>query len=187
MPGMVKTDRGQGRRYGRGRPAARHHRGDENGERARAERKATVKLIPVKEGESLGRRRCHHGIRVRAAHVRRIGRRRLRRGVNGRFASKEGKGARPDDLMWQTPEGIAVKPLYTSTIWIASTISITCRVKRLTFAVRRRRCMPGAPGPSANMPAFRPPKTATRSTAEGAGRRSKGLVRRVRSRHPSRL
>lgn len=30
------------------------------------------------------------------------------------LASKERKGASPDDLLWQTPEGIAVKPLYTA-------------------------------------------------------------------------
>ncbi len=29
------------------------------------------------------------------------------------LASKEMKGGNPDDLVWQTPEGIAVKPLYT--------------------------------------------------------------------------
>ena len=28
-------------------------------------------------------------------------------------ATKEGKGRSPDDLIWKTPEGIAVKPLYT--------------------------------------------------------------------------
>ena len=30
------------------------------------------------------------------------------------LATKEGKGRSPDDLTWQTPEGIAVKPVYTS-------------------------------------------------------------------------
>ena len=30
------------------------------------------------------------------------------------LASKELKGADPDGLVWQTPEGIAVKPLYTA-------------------------------------------------------------------------
>lgn len=30
------------------------------------------------------------------------------------LAAKEGKGAGADDLVWQTPEGIAVKPLYTA-------------------------------------------------------------------------
>ena len=30
------------------------------------------------------------------------------------LAAKELKGADPDDLNWQTPEGIAVKPLYTA-------------------------------------------------------------------------
>ena len=30
------------------------------------------------------------------------------------LATKEGKGRSPDDLTWGTPEGIAVKPLYTS-------------------------------------------------------------------------
>ena len=29
------------------------------------------------------------------------------------LAEKERKGAAPDDLVWQTPEGIPVKPLYT--------------------------------------------------------------------------
>ena len=29
-------------------------------------------------------------------------------------ATKEGKGRSPDELIWQTPEGIAVKPLYTA-------------------------------------------------------------------------
>src|SRR5512145_1081844 len=29
------------------------------------------------------------------------------------LAEKERKGASPDDLVWQTPEGLAVKPLYT--------------------------------------------------------------------------
>ena len=29
------------------------------------------------------------------------------------LAAKELKGAHPDDLVWQTPEGIPVKPLYT--------------------------------------------------------------------------
>jgi methylmalonyl-CoA mutase len=30
------------------------------------------------------------------------------------LATKERKGARPEDLLWQTPEGIDVKPLYTA-------------------------------------------------------------------------
>jgi len=30
------------------------------------------------------------------------------------LATKERKGASPDDLLWQTPEGIEVKPLYTA-------------------------------------------------------------------------
>jgi methylmalonyl-CoA mutase len=30
------------------------------------------------------------------------------------LATKESKGKSPDDLVWQTPEGIAVKPLYTA-------------------------------------------------------------------------
>ena len=30
------------------------------------------------------------------------------------LATKESRGKSPDDLMWQTPEGIAVKPLYTA-------------------------------------------------------------------------
>ncbi len=30
------------------------------------------------------------------------------------LATKETKGKSPDDLVWQTPEGIAVKPLYTA-------------------------------------------------------------------------
>ncbi|MCW8925273.1 MAG: methylmalonyl-CoA mutase family protein, partial [Xanthomonadales bacterium] len=30
------------------------------------------------------------------------------------LATKECKGRSPDDLVWQTPEGIAVKPLYTA-------------------------------------------------------------------------
>ena len=29
------------------------------------------------------------------------------------LARKERKGAEPDDLVWQTPEGLEVKPLYT--------------------------------------------------------------------------
>src|SRR5215831_18817191 len=29
------------------------------------------------------------------------------------LARKERRGAEPDDLVWQTPEGLAVKPLYT--------------------------------------------------------------------------
>ncbi|MDG1199106.1 MAG: methylmalonyl-CoA mutase, partial [Porticoccaceae bacterium] len=31
-----------------------------------------------------------------------------------KLATKERKGAAPDDLLWQTPEGIEVKPLYTA-------------------------------------------------------------------------
>jgi methylmalonyl-CoA mutase len=31
-----------------------------------------------------------------------------------KLATKERKGASPDDLLWQTPEGIEVKPLYTA-------------------------------------------------------------------------
>ena len=31
-----------------------------------------------------------------------------------KLATKERKGAGPDDLLWQTPEGIKVKPLYTA-------------------------------------------------------------------------
>ncbi|MHA1536543.1 MAG: methylmalonyl-CoA mutase family protein, partial [Alphaproteobacteria bacterium] len=34
------------------------------------------------------------------------------KGWTGR-ATRELKGAQPDSLVWQTPEGIAVKPLYT--------------------------------------------------------------------------
>jgi len=30
------------------------------------------------------------------------------------LATEERKGASPDDLLWQTPEGIEVKPLYTA-------------------------------------------------------------------------
>ena len=30
------------------------------------------------------------------------------------LAAKELKGRAPEDLVWQTPEGIAVKPLYTA-------------------------------------------------------------------------
>ena len=32
----------------------------------------------------------------------------------GKLATKERKGASPEDLLWQTPEGIEVKPLYTA-------------------------------------------------------------------------
>ena len=31
-----------------------------------------------------------------------------------RLASKELKGTDPDELIWHTPEGIAIKPLYTA-------------------------------------------------------------------------
>ena len=30
------------------------------------------------------------------------------------LAAKELRGKAPDDLTWQTPEGIAVKPIYTA-------------------------------------------------------------------------
>ena len=61
------------------------------------------------------------------------------------LATKERKGASPDDLLWQTPEGIEVKPLYTA----ADTANLEHMDSLPGFAPYKR-------GPKATMYAGRP-------------------------------
>ena len=104
----------------------------------------------------------------------------------GSLAAKELKGADPATLTWQTPEGIAVKPLYTA----ADLEGLGDRGAARLAALLR--------GPRATMYANRPwtiRQYAGFSTAEesnafyrdnlAAG--AEGPLGRLRSRHPSRL
>ncbi|MBT4832235.1 MAG: methylmalonyl-CoA mutase, partial [Porticoccaceae bacterium] len=61
------------------------------------------------------------------------------------LATKERKGASPEDLLWQTPEGIEVKPLYTA----ADTANLEHMEGLPGFAPYKR-------GPKATMYAGRP-------------------------------
>ncbi len=101
------------------------------------------------------------------------------------LAEKELK--RPaDSLVWNTPEGIPVKPLYT-----ADDIAGIDHLDSLpgfapSCADRVPPCMPGAPGRSGNMPASRRRRRAMPSTARRFCRPA-GRIRRLRPCHPSRL
>src|SRR5262252_7904861 len=61
------------------------------------------------------------------------------------LAGKERKGASPDDLVWHTPEGIDVKPLYTA-----------ADVKNLDFVDTVPGVFPFVRGPKATMYTERP-------------------------------
>ncbi len=75
------------------------------------------------------------------------------------LAEKELRGRPLEDLTWNTPEGIAVKPLYTPETPRGSSTPTRCRASRPSSAGRRRRCTPAGPGRSASTPASRPPRS----------------------------
>ena len=68
-----------------------------------------------------------------------------------KLAAKELKGADPATLTWTTPEGIAVKPLYTADDLAG--IEVTGGLPGLPPPAARAPPANG-PGPSGNMPAF---------------------------------
>ena len=72
-----------------------------------------------------------------------------------KLAERELK-ASPDTLTWHTPEGIAVKPLYTGRRSRGHRPSrLAARASRRSRAACAPPCMPAGPGPSGNMPASR--------------------------------
>ena len=92
------------------------------------------------------------------------------------LATKERKGADPSDLVWQTPEGIEVKPLYTradvENLDFTDTIPGAypfMRGPRATMYAERAR------GRSASTPASPPPRSRTPSTARTSPPASMGL------------
>ena len=104
-----------------------------------------------------------------------------------KLAREELKGADSGSLAWQTPEGIAVKPLYTA-----------ADLEGLETVGGMPGFAPFVRGPRATMYANRPwtiRQYAGFSTAEefeqvlqgGSQERADGAVGRLRSRHPSRL
>jgi methylmalonyl-CoA mutase len=85
-------------------------------------------------------------------------------------ASKEVKGK---DIVWHTPEGIEVKPLYTGR-GRRGDRSRPARLRAVIRAGPMPRCTPAGRGRSANMRASRPPRIRTPSTAQPR-RRAEGL------------
>ena len=55
-----------------------------------------------------------------------------------RFKTETGKS--PGDFLWETPELIKVKPLYSPPIWKGLIISTPCRAFPLICVARTRRC-----------------------------------------------
>ena len=103
------------------------------------------------------------------------------------LASKERKAAPPEELVWHTPEGIDVKPLYTR-----------ADVEGLDFLDTIPGAFPFLRGPRATMYAGQPwtiRQYAGFSTAEESNafyrtqprRRADGALGRLRPRHPPRL
>ncbi|GAA3294174.1 hypothetical protein GCM10020295_18020 [Streptomyces cinereospinus] len=98
------------------------------------------------------------------------------------------KAAGGDDLLWETPEGIAVKPLYTGRdlegldfFWAL------IRVSRRICAARIRRCTSTSPGPSASTRVFFHCRGVQRLLPAESGGRPEGPVRRFRPAHAPRL
>ena len=67
------------------------------------------------------------------------------------LATKECKGQSPDELTWQTPEGIPVKPLYTAEDLAGLAHLNACPASRPTFAAPRH----DVRGPPLDRPAVR--------------------------------
>ena len=71
------------------------------------------------------------------------------------LAAKDLKGADPDTLVWQTPEGIDVKPLYTADdLGGHRGPRLAARASPRSPAACGRRCTPTGPGRSASTPGF---------------------------------
>ena len=82
------------------------------------------------------------------------------------LAAKELGGKSRRRLAWQTPEGIAVKPLYTAAdLEGLEHARHACPASRPICAARARRCTPTGRGRSGNMRASRPPRNSNASTA----------------------
>src|SRR5690606_11873172 len=102
--GCHHLGRGQGRRRGAGRSGACHRRGDEDGKRAARRAPRHSQEGCRRAGREPCRRRTDHGVRVMTNPDLEKWR---------ALAEKEVKRD-PDTLIWNTPEGIPVKPLYTA-------------------------------------------------------------------------
>ena len=82
-----------------------------------------------------------------------------------KLATEESRGKSPDRLIWNTAEGIAIKPLYTAADTsspFADTLPALLRLHRGPKATMYA----GRPGQFANMRAFLPLKNPTRSTVK---------------------
>ena len=77
------------------------------------------------------------------------------------LAERELKGRSPDELVRETPEGIAVKPLYTAEDLEGLEHMGTMPGTPPMSAARGQPCIPAAPGRCANTPDFRRLKNRT--------------------------
>ena len=94
-----------------------------------------------------------------------------------RAAARSAPGGAVDDLVWHTPDGIAVKPLYTlADIRESSAGGHTCPGSSRSCGGRRRPCTRCARGRSASTRASRRPRNPTPST----GARSRPVGRACR-------
>ena len=139
-----------------------HHRGDEDGKHAARRARGWWPADQRRAGRQPGGRSCHRGIRVRSAM-----RRNRPPSTTGKSSPRKSCGAgTPDDLTVETPEGIALQPVYTEAdLQGIGPSGRHAGLRALSARPQGDHVCRAVPGRSASMPASRRPRNPTPSTA----------------------